>query len=120
MFKEYKKETTICSLVCVYTKSGAWSLYIGNNNLGTKTHAVNKIYFESIKDAYENNYDFYDLFGTVGDPKTTYKNLAGLHDFKRKFGGEYLEFIGEFDLVIKPFWYKLLPKLLKIYRKIRR
>lgn len=118
-FKKYKKELVVCSLVCVYTTYGAWSLYIGNNELGTKTHAVNKVYFESIKDAYDNGYEFYDLFGTVGDPKTTYKNLAGLHDFKRKFGGEYLEFMGEFDLVNKKIWYKLLPVLLKVYRKIR-
>ena len=120
MLKDIKEETIICSLICVYTKYGAWSLYIGNNNIAMKTNAVNRVYFESLIDAYNKKYDFYDLFGTVGDPKTTYKNLAGLHDFKRKFGGEYLEFIGEFDLINKPFWYKALPHLLKIYRKLKR
>ncbi len=117
--QKYKKDEVVCSLICVYTNYGAWSLYIGNNELGTKTHAVNKIYFESIKDAYDKGFEFYDLFGTIGDPQTSYKNLAGLHDFKRKFGGEYLEFMGEFDLINKKIWYKLLPVLLKIYRKIR-
>ena len=73
-----------------------------------------------MKDAYDNNYEFYDLFGTIGDPKTTYKNLAGLHEFKRKFGGEYIEFLGEFDLINKPVWYKILPHLLKIYRTLKK
>ena len=36
---------------------------------------------------------FFDLFGTPGDPNTKYKNLAKLHDFKRKFGDEYIEFM---------------------------
>ena len=32
-------------------------------------------YYEAIKDAHENGYEFFDLFGTVGDPNTNYKNL---------------------------------------------
>lgn len=112
-------EVLVCSLICVYTKNRAWSLFIGNNDLGNLTFAVSRCYYEAIKDAYNNGYEFFDLFGTVGDPHTTYKNLAKLHDFKRKFGDEYIEFIGEFDLVNKPLLYKMLPILLKIYRKIR-
>ena len=117
-YKDYKNGKVICSLICSYTNYAAWTLYIGNDSLGMYTSAVNRCYYEALLDAKNNNLDFYDLFGTVGDPKTTYKNLAGLHEFKRKFGGEYIEFMGEFDLINKPLWYKLLPTLLKIYRKI--
>ena len=120
LLKDVKEEKlVVCSLICVYSKLGAWALYIGNDILGTKTSAVNRLYYESIKDAYENKYDFMDLFGTVGDPNTKYKNLAGIYEFKRKTGGEYIEFIGEFDLVNKNFWYIVLPIVLKIYRKVR-
>ena len=120
LLKDAKEERlVICSLICVYSKLGAWTLYIGNDLLGTKTSAVNRLYYESIKDAYENKYEFMDLFGTVGDPNTKYKNLAGIFEFKRKVGGEYIEFIGEFDLVNKKFWYIVLPIILKVYRKIR-
>ena len=121
MLQEYKdtEKLVFCSLVCVYSGDKAWTLYIGNNALGTKTNAVNRLYYESIKDAFENKYALMDLFGTVGDPHTTFKNMAGIHEFKRKMGGEYIEFIGEFDLVNKKFMYKILPILLKIYRKIR-
>lgn len=114
-----EEEVLVCSLICTYTKNRCWSLYIGNNDLGNLTFAVSRCYYEAIKDAHEQGYEFFDLFGTVGDPKTEYKNLANLHDFKRKFGDEYLEFMGEFDLVNKKFLYKILPILLKIYRKIR-
>lgn len=116
---KYPNGKVVCSLVCSYTNYAAWTLYIGNDSLGTHTAAVNRCYYEALKDAKENKLEFYDLFGTVGDPQTKYKNLAGLHEFKRKFGGDYIEFMGEFDLINKPFWYKVLPILLKIYRKIK-
>ena len=113
------EEYTIASLICIYTEKGAWSLYIGNDEIAEYTGSINRLYYEFIKDAYENHLDFADLFGVVGDPKTKYKNLAGIYEYKRKLGGTYVEFIGEFDLINKPFWYKILPILLKIYRKIK-
>lgn len=115
-----KDEVCICSLICTYTKTHAWSLYIGSDDLANFTFAVTRSYYEAIKDAYNNSYEFFDLFGTPGDPNTKYKNLAKLHDFKRKFGDEYIEFIGEFDLVNNKLLYKMLPIMLKVYRKLRR
>ena len=104
--------------ICGYTKNGAWTLYIGNDTIGEYTFSINRVYYEAIIDAYNNKYDFIDLFGTVGDPNTNYKNTKGLHEYKRKFGDEYTEFIGEFDLINKPIWYHMLPIMLKIYRII--
>lgn len=115
-----KDEVCVCSLICTYTKNRAWSLYIGSDDLANFTFAVTRSYYEAIKDAYSNGYEFFDLFGTPGDPNTKYKNLAKLHDFKRKFGDEYIEFIGEFDLVNNKILYKMLPIMLSVYRKLRR
>ena len=116
---QYPDGKIIVSGGLTYTNYGAWLLYLGNDQLGERTFAVNRCYYEALQDALAQKLDFFDLFGTVGDPKTTYKNLAGLHEFKRKFGGEYIEFLGEFDLVNKRFMYKVLPVLLKVYRKLR-
>ena len=118
--KNHKKEYTCASLICTYSKTGAWSLYIGNDEVASYTGTVNRLYYEFIKDAYENKYEYADLFGVVGDPNTKYKNLAGIYEYKRKIGGDYIEFIGEFDLINKPFWYTVLPTLLKIYRNIKK
>ena len=120
VFSKIKEDqVVVCSLICTFTKNRAWSLYIGSDDLANFTFAVTRSYYEAIKDAYNNGYVFFDLFGTPGDPHTKYKNLANLHDFKRKFGDEYIEFIGEFDLVNKKLLYKLLPIMLKVYRKLR-
>lgn len=115
-----ESEIVIASLICTYSATGAWSLYIGNDDIATYTGTVNRLYYEFIKDAYDNGYEYADLFGVVGDPKTKYKNLAGIYEYKRKMGGDYIEFIGEFDLINKPIWYKILPILLKIYRKLKK
>lgn len=120
VFKSIKEDKVmVCSLICTYTHNRAWSLYIGSDDLANQTFAVTRCYYEAIKSAYDNGYVFFDLFGTTGDPHTTYKNLANLHDFKRKFGDEYIEFIGEFDLVNNKVLYNILPILLKVYRKIK-
>lgn len=116
---KYPDGYIVASLMCSYSNSGMYTLYLGNNDLGLYTFSINRIYYEVIVDCFNQGLAFMDLFGTVGDPTVQYKNLATLHEFKRKFGDEYTEFIGEFDLVMKPFWYKMLPKLLKMYRKIR-
>lgn len=121
IFNTLKEEKVIiCSLICTYTKNRSWSMFIGSNEVANLTFAVTRSYYEAIKDAYNKKYDFFDLFGTPGDPHTTYKNLAKLHDFKRKFGDKYIEFIGEFDLVNNKLLYKMLPCLLNVYRRIRK
>lgn len=114
------KKVMICSLICVYTHNKAWSLYIGSNELANLFFAVSRCYYLAIMSAKEKGYQYFDLFGTTGNPHTTYKNLANLHDFKKKMGGTYVEFIGDFDLINKKFLYRILPKLLKIYRKIKK
>lgn len=121
IFSKLEKDNEmVCSLICVYAGDKAWSLYIGSNDIANTTFAVSRCYYDSIMDAKENGYKIYDLFGTVGDPHTNFKNLAHLHDYKRKFGGEYIEFMGEFDLVNNKFLYNILPILLKIYRSIKK
>lgn len=122
MFEPYKNEgdMVICSLINGIANDMMWTMYIGNNKLGEDLFAVNRIYYETIQYCFEHHYRFLDLYGTVGDPNTTFKNLGGLHAYKKKYGDTYIEFIGEFDLVNKPIWYAILPGLLKIYRSLKK
>lgn len=121
LFGKYESEKkVICTIVCTTTNNRIWSFFQGGDELASQTCAVMRCYYEVIKYSYEQGYDFFDVFGTPGDPHTDYKNLAKLHDFKRKYGDKYIEFIGEFDLVNKKVLYKVLPLLLGCYRKLRK
>lgn len=114
------KDIVIGSMLCLYSETGAWALYIGTDEIAEYINLINRYCYEFLKDSYNDKKEFSDLFGTVGDPHTKYKNLAGIFEYKRKLGGTYLEWMGDFDLVNKKLWYKVLPILLKIYRKIKR
>ena len=115
-----QEELVLCSQIIAKTNNKLWTLYIGNSQIGQELHAVNRMYYEIIKYAKESNIKELDLFGTVGDITKKYKNLLGIHKFKENFGGRYVEYIGEFDLVNKPFIHYLLPKYDYIHTKIYR
>lgn len=114
------RELVICSQICALTSKGMWSLYIGNNNIGTELYAVNRMYYEMINYGKEHKCSFLDFFGTIGSTNIKHKSLIGIHNYKKNYGGEYTEFIGEFDLVNKKILYFIFIKLIPIYRNIRK
>lgn len=95
----------------------AWVLYAGNHNELTSSYSNYKVYNEHIKYCHEHGIKMYDQFGTIGDLSSNNPRL-GLHEFKKKFGGDYVEFIGEFDYIINPFMYFCFTKLVPLYRNI--
>ena len=122
-YKEYKKEygteITLSAHMIIEYSDKAWVLYAGNHNILTDSYVNYNTYAEHIKYAKEKGIKIYDQFGTIGDLSPDNPRL-GLHEFKKKFGGDYIEFIGEWDYVTKPFMYFIFTKIIPIYRKIIR
>ena len=117
--KKYGQVITLNAHMIIKYGDKAWVLYAGNHNILTESYANYLTYFEHIKYCKENNIKIYDQFGTIGDLSKDNPRL-GLHEFKKKFGGDYVEFIGEFDYVIKPIMYFVFTKLVPLYRKLIR
>ena len=67
----------------------------------------------------EKGIEIYDQFGTIGDLSKDNPRL-GLHEFKKKFGGDYIEFLGEWDFVTNKIMYFVFTKLVPLYRSIVR
>ena len=117
---EYGEEIILNAHVIMEYADKAWVLYAGNHNILMNSYSNYKTYNEHIKYCYEHGIKMYDQFGTIGDLSPDNPRM-GLHDFKKKFGGDYVEFIGEFDLIINKFMYLIFNKLVPIYRnKIKR
>ena len=116
---KYGDVITLNSHVIIEYGDKAWTLYAGNHNVLASSQSNYKVYYEHIKYCHDKGIKYYDHFGTVGDLNT--KNPRyGLHIFKKSFGGNYIEFIGEFDYVTKPFMYFCFTKLVPLYRDIVR
>lgn len=75
---------------------------------------------EMIHYAVDNNYEYYDLYGVSGVFEKSHPDY-GLYQFKSGLGGELVEFIGEFDLVLnKPLYFgfrHLYPRLKKFRKR---
>lgn len=95
----------------------AWAVHAGSSTDMKETFLNNRVYLYKIFDQKRHGAVWLDQFGTVGNPKNS--PLRTLHEFKRQFGGRYIEFIGEFDMVFKPFWYFLYEKALPGYRALQ-
>ncbi len=59
------------------------------------------LHWETIKYAKDNGFTQYDFWGIDE------KKWPGLTRFKKGFGGKEAEYIGSYDYVFQPFWYKL-------------
>lgn len=94
-----------------------WTVHGGNHGLLRDLNANYFMYYEIIKDAVKEKYKIIDFFGTVYNP-TKDSPEFGLHSFKKRFSGEYTEFIGEFDLVNKKVIYFIFTSLIPLYRKV--
>lgn len=119
-YKDLKDGIIVSTHIMCFVNKTATALYAGSDKRFQSTYANNFMYYEKIKYAYEHGYTKLDLFGTVGDPNTKYKNLAGIFEFKKQLGGQLYEFIGEYDLVNNKLLYYFLKISLPIYRKLKK
>lgn len=97
---------------------------VWNVNMYTKKTFLNfrtafALHDYAIEDRYQDGARTYDFEGISGsmDPKDEY---YGQTDFKKSFGGDYLEFLGEFDAIFMPKKYEAWKKASRLYSRIRR
>ena len=117
--EKYQEEIILNGHVIMEYGDKAWVLYAGNHNILMSSYSNYKTYYEHLKNCHDNGIKIYDQFGTIGDLSKDNPRM-GLHEFKKKFGGDYVEFIGEFDLITNKFMYFVFNKLVPIYRGIIR
>ena len=91
--EKYGKTIALNAHMIILYQEKAWVLYAGNHNVLTESYANYHTYYEHIKYCKNHNIKIYDQFGTIGDLDKNNKRM-GLHEFKKKFGGDYIEFIG--------------------------
>lgn len=112
-----EKKYPLSAIITTKFNDKVWTIHGGNSTYLRELNSNYLIYYEIIKDAIEEGYKTIDFFGTSFNPKEDDPEY-GIHLFKKRLGGEYTEFIGEFDYIINKPLYFIFNKIIPIYRNI--
>ena len=77
------------------------------------------VYYKMIKYACEHGFNWYNFYGITGNFDES-NPLYGLYSFKKDFGGEVVELIGEFDLIINKPGYYLYKAAFATYHNLKK
>lgn len=111
----YYNDEPISGVIVIIYGNKTWYLYGASSNEHRNLMPNYLLQWEMVKIALANKSDIYDLRGVPGIAD----NSNGLYRFKKGFGAEYTEFIGEVYMEFKPFRYRLYKFSEKAYRNIR-
>lgn len=112
-----QKVVTASAQLLVTYGDKVWTLYAGNNMEYGKFYSNYAMFDYCVETAQKTGAQFLDAFGTVGKPGVD-AQLDGLHEFKKRWGGEYTEFIGEFNYITNRPVYLAYSILIPIRRAI--
>ena len=83
-----------------------------------KLDASYTLHYEMIKYAIENGYKYYNLY-EIGDITDDNNKLKNSYNYKKNFGGEVVELVGEYDLVINPKYTNMARKYFPEYLGVK-
>lgn len=103
----------IAGLIATYFTDTVTYYYGASSSQDRHLMAPYLLQWEVMRDAKEKGYRKYDLLGIANiDPETNEPlkshPLAGVTDFKLKFGGRITQYIPAKELICKPFWHALI------------
>lgn len=105
----------IAGTLAIWFGDKVWYLYGASSNVHRETMPNYSLQWEMIRWAVEKKCRIYDFRGVSGDLDEN-NPLYGLYKFKKGFNSELVEFVGEYDMVISPFWNKTIEAATKVYR----
>ena len=105
------------SVVCLLNYGNESIMLLAGNNEEYLQHfnSSNIIVVELIKQAINQGYDYYNFYGITGNFDPNNKNY-GLYTYKKQYGGNVVELIGQFEYTINDKIKKIYDCLLKIYK----
>jgi len=109
---------TIAGALLMTIGDKAWYLYGASSNAHRNLMPNYLMQWEMIRWSRQQGCTLYDFRGVSGDITDESNPLYGLYRFKKGFGGELTEFIGDWDCVYSPLFYSLWTKALPKYKAL--
>ncbi len=122
LYMAYHDDRPIAGTIAIRFAGKVWYLYGASSNEGRNLMPNYLLQWEMIRWALDSGCFLYDFRGVSGDLSPD-NPLYGLYRFKKGFTGEFTEFIGEYDYVLKPWVVSAVKsgrKLLSTARKMKR
>lgn len=114
-----KDDIYVSGAVYIYYGGKGWYFYGASHNILRDTMPNFLMQWSMISDSIDLGCNMYDFRGVSGDLNPD-NPLYGLYKFKKGFNGKFVEFVGEFELVIDSFVYKMFKTALPKFKAIRR
>lgn len=117
--KNYPEGKDIACLLSMWNGEEFLTLTSGSLEKYRKFTPKYAMYDAHIKDAYKNGYKACNFYGIYGNFEKENNPLYGVYEFKRGFGGNVIEYIGEFTLPITKFnkFYNFLRGIKRMIKK---
>ncbi len=112
------EEIILSAIITAKFADKVWLVHGGNRDILKFLNANYYLYYYIMMDAKRQGYAVCDFYGSEGKVDKD-SDLYGLYLFKARFGGDFDEFIGEFDFVLRPLANALIDRLLVSRRKLR-
>lgn len=107
LYMAYYEEKPIAGTLAVRYGNKVWYFYGGSLSSHRNVMPNYLLQWEMIKWAIQSGCDIYDFRGVSGNIDEN-SPLYGLYRFKKGFNGDFVEFMGEMDLILKPAAAKLI------------
>ena len=116
----YADDAPIAGAVAFVLGHQCWYVYGASDYEYRKLMPNHLVQWEMMRWAKSRGCTMYDMRGVSPevDGEPTDEHLAGLNRFKRGFGAQYVEYVGDWDLVFSPCWYAAFQRLLPMARRL--
>lgn len=119
LYMAYYEGQAIAGTLAIWYGDKVWYLYGASSNEHRNLMPNYMLQWSMIEWAVEKGcriYDFRGVPGRVGEDHPLY----GLYKFKLGFGGDYVEFVGEMDMVLNPPVHWMITKGKPIFMDVRK
>ncbi len=119
LYMAYAGEKPIAGTLAIAYGDKVWYLYGASSNEDRNLMPNYLLQWSMIQWAVELGCRVYDFRGVSGDLSED-NPLYGLYKFKKGFSGDFVEFIGEMDLVLNKFVYFAVEHGTSIFKELRK
>ncbi len=119
LYMAFHEGTPIAGTLTIHYGDKVWYLYGASSNEHRNLMPNYLLQWEMIRWAIETGCRVYDFRGVSGDVSED-NPLYGLYRFKKGFGGDFTEFVGEMDLVLNKAVYLFMEKSTSLFKDLRK